>query len=132
MPCNPDVYAGMLGEKMDKHNTRVFLINTGWSGGPYGTGKRIDINLTRRMVNAALSGELDGVNYTLDTNFHVQVPDLCPGVPTEMLIPKNTWQDKEAYDATARKLARQFSDHFDKSYGNKDIKASIVSQCPGK
>jgi phosphoenolpyruvate carboxykinase (ATP) len=132
MPCNPDVYAGMLGDKMEKHNTRVFLISTGWSGGPYGTGKRIDINLTRRMVNAALSGELDDVKYTLDTNFHVQVPESCPGVPTEMLIPKNTWQDKEAYDVAARKLAKQFSDHFDKSYGSKNIKASIVSQCPGK
>ncbi len=132
MPLNPDMYADMLGEKMEKYNTQVYLINTGWSGGPYGIGSRIDINLTRRMVNAALSGELINVDYQQDANFHLQVPMTCPGVPSAMLLPKNTWQDKDAYDTAAGKLARQFSDYFDKAYGRKDIKNSIKSQCPGK
>ncbi len=132
MPLTPHMYADMLGEKMEKFNTQVYLINTGWSGGPYGIGSRIDINLTRRMVNAALSGELINVDYQQDTNFHLQVPLTCPGVPSAMLLPRNTWQDKDAYDTAAQKLARQFSDYFDKAYGGKDIKESIVRQCPGK
>ncbi|HNS16430.1 MAG TPA: phosphoenolpyruvate carboxykinase (ATP) [Bacteroidales bacterium] len=132
MPLNPDMYADMLGEKMEKFNTQVYLINTGWSGGPYGVGHRIDINLTRKMVDAALSGDLENVIYEQDKNFHLQVPLSCPGVPSAILLPRNTWQDKDAYDSTAKKLARQFCDHFDKAYGGKDIKESIVRQCPGK
>ncbi len=132
MPCNPDMYAGMLGEKMEQHQTRVFLVNTGWSGGGYGVGKRIDLPLTRRMVNAALSGELDQVDYTEDTLFHVQVPKTCPGVPAEMLNPVNTWSDPAGYKIAAQKLAKQFSDYFDKAYGNKNLGEDIVSQCPGK
>jgi len=132
MPLNPDMYAEMLGEKMEKFNTQVYLVNTGWSGGPYGIGNRIDINLTRRMVNAALSGELKNVEYQQDKNFHLQVPMTCPGIPSAMLLPRNTWQDKEAYDAAAKKLAQQFSNHFDKAYGGKGIKESVVRQCPGK
>lgn len=132
MPLNPNWYADMLGEKMERYNTQVYLINTGWSGGPYGIGSRIDISLTRRMVNAALTGELETAEYKDEENFHMQVPTTCPGIPSEMLFPKNTWEDKEAYDVAARKLARQFSNHFDKSYGNKNINESIVSQCPGK
>jgi phosphoenolpyruvate carboxykinase (ATP) len=132
MPLNPHMYADMLGDKMENYNTQVYLINTGWSSGPYGVGSRIDISLTRKMVNAALSGNLEKVEYEQDSNFHVQVPTSCPGVPSEMLSPRNTWKDKDAYDTAARKLAKQFSDHFDKAYGNKSIKDSIVSQCPGK
>lgn len=132
MPCNPHIYAEMLGEKMKKHHTRVFLINTGWSGGAYGTGKRIDISLTRRMVDAALSGELDHVEYVEDTLFHLNVPLSCPGVPQEMLLPKNTWADKEAYEVAAKKLAQQFSFAFGKCYGGKNIREGIISQCPGK
>jgi len=132
MPAKPAVYAAMLGEKMEKHNTRVYLINTGWSGGAYGTGKRIDITLTRKMVNSALNGELERVGYITDERFHVDIPRTCPGVPAEMLVPENTWSDKQAYAVTANKLARQFSDHFDRAYGNQDISESIVRQCPGK
>jgi phosphoenolpyruvate carboxykinase (ATP) len=132
MPLNPHMYADMLGEKMEKFNAQVYLINTGWSGGPYGIGSRIDINLTRKMVNAALSGELINVDYQQDMNFHLQVPLTCPGVPSAMLLPRNTWQDKDAYDTAAKKLAMQFSNHFDKAYGGKDIKESVVKQCPGK
>ncbi len=132
MPLNPDIYAEMLGKKMEEHNTNVFLINTGWSGGAYGVGSRIDLPLTRRMVNAALNGELDNVEYVPNKTFHLMVPKSCEGVPTEMLDPINTWADKEAYHATARKLAEKFSAHFDKAYGDKNLSSSIVSQCPGK
>lgn len=132
MPGNPDVYAGMLGEKMKKFKTKVYLINTGWSGGAYGTGKRIDLTLTRKMVDAALSGELEKVQYERDNLFHLDVPKSCPGVPSEMLWPKNTWQDKDAYDQQAHMLAKKFSDSFDKNYGHKQIKESVVKVCPGK
>lgn len=132
MPCKPDVYATMLGVKMEKFQTRVFLINTGWSGGGYGVGKRIDLTLTRRMVNAALNGELDAVEYTDDSIFHLQVPVSCPGVPAGMLNPVNTWSDHDAYRTAAIKLASQFSDHFDKAYGKNNLPASMVAQCPGK
>lgn len=132
MPCNPDTYAGLLGEKMDKHSARVYLVNTGWSGGGYGVGKRIDLTLTRRMVNAAFSGELEHVVYHQNSLFHLMVPGSCPGIPSEMLDPVNTWSNKEAYQKAAEKLAKQFSDHFDKAYGDKNLPDSIVSQCPGK
>jgi phosphoenolpyruvate carboxykinase (ATP) len=132
MPLNPDVYAGMLGEKMETHNTSVYLINTGWSGGAYGVGSRIDLPLTRAMVNAALNGDLENVEYKEDHLFHLNIPDSCPGVPSEMLQPVNTWADKEAYRETAAKLAAKFSSHFDKAYGSKGLSDKIVSQCPGK
>ena len=132
MPLNPDVYASMLGEKMEKHQSQVYLINTGWSGGPFGIGKRMDINLTRKMVNAALNGDLDHVDYDYDPVFHVNIPKSCPGVPTEILHPKNTWADKEAYDKQAKMLAEKFSTAFDKAYGNKGINESVIKVCPGK
>jgi phosphoenolpyruvate carboxykinase (ATP) len=132
MPRNPDVYARMLGERMQKHGTRVYLINTGWSGGPYGVGERMDINLTREIVDAALSGKLEGVEYVEDAAFHINVPRHCPGVPSAVLFPRNTWADKEAYDARARRLAQDFSAHFDKAYGDKGIDPAVVRQCPGK
>lgn len=132
MPGNPHIYSRMLGEKMQKFHTKVYLINTGWSGGAYGTGKRIDLTLTRKMVDAALSGELEKVSYRRDELFHLDVPETCPGVPDEMLWPRNTWDDKEAYDKQARMLAKKFSDAFDKNYGHKDINPNVVSVCPGK
>ncbi|MCX6257398.1 MAG: phosphoenolpyruvate carboxykinase (ATP) [Bacteroidia bacterium] len=132
MPCNPDVYASMLGEKIRSHSSVVYLINTGWSGGGYGVGKRIDIPLTRAMVNAALTGELEKVEYKKDNIFHIFIPTSCPGVPSEILFPVNTWKDKEAYYEAAEKLAKQFSEAFDKNYGNKNIADSVISQCPGK
>ncbi|MBD3190346.1 MAG: phosphoenolpyruvate carboxykinase (ATP) [Candidatus Heimdallarchaeota archaeon] len=131
MPRNPDDYAQLLGEKMERHKTSVFLVNTGWSGGPYGIGERMDINLTRRLVEAALSGELTDVEYQTDTNFHLQVPTSCPGVPTEVLWPKNTWKDKDAYDKRAEKLAKEFAEHFNKAYAGK-VAPEIEKACPGK
>ncbi len=133
MPRNPSVYADMLGEKLRTHGTKVFLVNTGWSGGPYGVGKRIDINVTREIVHATLSGELEKVEYQDDPIFHVQVPQSCPGVPDPtILTARNTWADKAAFDARAQQLAAEFSAHFDKAYGGKGIAPSIEAQCPGK
>lgn len=132
MPCLPHYYSDKLGDKMKKYGTKVFLVNTGWSGGPYGVGKRIDIDLTRAMVNAALDGKLDNVEYQENKLFHLAVPVLCPGVPSEILNPQNTWSDKDAYVKRAEKLASEFSANFDKSYGDKNIDEKVRSQCPGK
>ncbi len=130
MPRNPDVYASMLGEKMREHGSTVYLINTGWSGGPYGKGSRMDITLTRKMVEAAVSGALDNVEFEPDPIFKVLVPKTCPGVPAEILKPINTWEDKVDYDFRARMLAKDFQDHFKKAYGNKNIAPEIAEQCP--
>jgi phosphoenolpyruvate carboxykinase (ATP) len=132
MPRNPDVYAGMLGEKLDRHGTTVYLVNTGWSGGPYEVGKRIDITVTRRMVQAALEGELKGVTTHEDPFFRVLVPEKVPGVPAEILSPRETWRDKKAYDERARKLACEFGAHFEKAYGKKGIDAAVAAECPGR
>jgi phosphoenolpyruvate carboxykinase (ATP) len=132
MPCLPRLYAELLGRKLDTHKTGVYLINTGWSGGPYGVGKRMDINLTRAMVNACLDGKLSNVAFKPEGLFHLDIPVTCPGVPDEILIPENTWTDKNAYQQRARKLAREFSERFDKAYGDKNIDAAVRAQCPGK
>jgi phosphoenolpyruvate carboxykinase (ATP) len=132
MPRNPDVYASMLGERMKKHGSQVYLVNTGWSGGPFGVGARMDIDITRAIVHAALSGELDDVEYEEDPLFHIMVPTACPDVPCEILNPRNTWKDKEAFDLRAQKLAQDFAAHFDRAYGTKGIDPAVISQCPGK
>jgi phosphoenolpyruvate carboxykinase (ATP) len=132
MPLNPDIYASMLGERMRQHGSQVYLINTGWSGGPFGVGSRMDINLTRAIVAAALEGKLDDVAYVEDKTFHLMIPTSCPGVPPEILFPRNTWEDKDAYDARARRLAAEFSTHFDEAYGDKGIDPEVIAQCPGK
>ncbi len=132
MSLMPKIYSELLGRQLQKHKSRVFLINTGWTGGPYGTGERIDINLTRAIVNAALDGKLDDVEYSENKLFHLEVPNYCPGVPSVMLNPINTWADKDKYREFAKKLALEFSQHFDKAYGNKRIAEEVRIQCPGK
>ncbi len=132
MPCNPDVYAGMLGARMESYSSEVFLVNTGWSGGPFGEGRRMDIKLTRALVKAAMNGDLKDVDYLDDPVFHVKVPQSCPGVPAQILNPRETWQDKEAYDQRAQKLAGEFAAHFEKAYGSKNIAPEIAAQCPGR
>jgi len=112
MALSPTVYADLLGTKIAQHNVKVWLVNTGWSGGPYGAGQRMKIAYTRAMVNAALSGALDDVATTPDPIFGVGVPAACPDVPTDVLNPRTTWADKAAYDAQARKLAGMFVDNF--------------------
>jgi phosphoenolpyruvate carboxykinase (ATP) len=132
MPCLPNKYSDLLGKKMQEHQTVVYLVNTGWSGGPFGMGNRMDIMMTRAMVNAALDGKLQNVQFKKDPLFHLDVPVSCPGVPSEILFPENTWNDSSAYKERAKKLAREFSDYFDKAYGNKQIDPKVREQCPGK
>ena len=132
MPRNPDAYASMLGERMERYDTLVYLINTGWTGGPHGVGHRIDLPLTRRMVNAALSGDLDGAEYDRDPIFKVAVPKTCPGIDdVSILHPVNTWQDPAAYEERARKLAHDFAESYEKSYGDKGIDPAVAAECPG-
>jgi phosphoenolpyruvate carboxykinase (ATP) len=114
MVLHPGVYADLLGKKMDQHNAACWLINTGWSGGPYGVGQRMKIGYTRAMIRAILSGKLAQVATTPDSIFGVQVPTSCPEVPSEVLQPRNTWADKDAYDRQARDLARRFNENFKK------------------
>ena len=132
MPCLPHIYADLLGRKMREHETTVYLINTGWSGGPYGVGSRMDIMMTRAMVDAALDRKLQHVEYRKDPLFHVDVPLSCPGVPTEILTPEHTWPDKDACQKRALRLSWEFSDHFNKAYGNKNIDPAVQKACPGK
>ncbi len=112
MPMHPSVYAKLLGERIKKHNAQCWLINTGWSGGPYGVGERMKIKYTRAMLNAALEGKLDDVETVEDPIFGLHIPTKVDGVPDEVLIPRNTWADKEEYDKTAKKLAQMFIDNF--------------------
>lgn len=112
MALHPSVYAKILGEKIAEHNVNCWLINTGWSGGPYGVGARIDIHHTRALLKAALSGELDQVTFRTDERFNLRVPEVCPGVPAKILVPRNTWDDVNAYDAKALELAQAFIDNF--------------------
>ena len=114
MPLDPMVYAKMLGEKIERNGTRVYLINTGWSGGSYGVGSRIKLKYTRKMVEAAQSGIIDDSEFVHDERFNLDVPTSCPGVPDELLNPRSTWADKDAYDATAEKLAQMFVENAEK------------------
>lgn len=132
MPCLPHMYSELLGKKMKEHQTDVYLVNTGWSGGPYGVGERIDILVTRAIVDAALDGKLKDVAYYSDHLFHLEVPKSCPGVSPEILNPENTWPDKAKFKERAQKLAAEFSNYFDKAYGNKNIDDNVRKQCPGK
>jgi len=113
LPQPPAVYAHMLGEKLETHpHVNVWLVNTGWTGGPFGEGSRMPIKATRRLLNAALSGELDGVEYRVDEMFGLEVPVEVHGVETALLDPRSTWADPSAYDAKARELAQMFVDNF--------------------
>ncbi|MBN2657711.1 MAG: phosphoenolpyruvate carboxykinase (ATP) [Spirochaetales bacterium] len=132
MPRMPMMYSNLLGEKIEKHKTNVYLINTGWCGGPYGIGKRIDISITRRIVYAAISGELEDVGYEYDELFHVNIPKECPGVDPIILKPFNAWIDKTEFNYRAENLAEEFSDHFNKAYGHMSIDTGIKAMCPGK
>jgi phosphoenolpyruvate carboxykinase (ATP) len=114
LPLPPSTYAEMLGERIQEHGARVYLVNTGWTGGPYGLGRRIDLEHTRAMVQAATSGALEGVPTTRHRIFNLDVPKRCPGVPDEMLDPQSTWPDKEKYEIEARELARMFADNFER------------------
>nr|WP_266096615.1 phosphoenolpyruvate carboxykinase (ATP) [Rubrobacter marinus] len=114
LPLPATVYSTMLSEKLREHGTRCYLINTGWSGGPYGVGSRIDISDTRRMVTAVIGGELDKGETRKDPNFGLNVPVEVPGVDASVLDPRQTWADKEAYDKQAKNLAGLFASNFEK------------------
>ncbi len=113
LPRPPQEYARMLGERLDRHDVPVWLVNTGWTGGPFGTGSRMSIAHTRSMVRAALSGALDDVPTAIDPVFGVAVPTACPDVPSEVLTPRSTWADPEAYDHRAAELAAMFAANFE-------------------
>ena len=114
MPMHPGVYADLLSDKMAEHGATAWLINTGWSGGSYGEGKRMKIKYTRAMLNAALDGELDDVEYVTDERFGFEIPTSCEGVPGEILIPKQTWANGDSYDEMADKLASMFNKNFER------------------
>lgn len=126
LPLHPTKYAEMLGAKLKKHNAKVWLVNTGWSGGVYGVGERIDIHYTRALVTAALEGKLDKVSFLKHEIFGLDMPASCPDVPAEVLNPRNTWKDKDAYDAKAAMLAEAFVKNFEKfaEYANDEILAA--------
>ena len=112
LPLPPGRYAAMLGEKIARHGARVWLVNTGWTGGPYGVGRRMKIAYTRAMIRAALSGALDRVGYERDPLFNIDVPTSVPDVPSEVLRPRNTWANGSDYDVQAKRLAQMFADNF--------------------
>lgn len=114
LPLHPTRYADLLGKKINQHQVNVWLINTGWTGGGYGVGERINLAYTRAMITAALNGDLDEVNYTQHPIFGIQMPDSCPNVPSYLLHPRNTWTDAEAYDHAALHLSGLFRDNFAK------------------
>ncbi len=123
MPLHPTIYAELLAEKIKKHSSAVWLINTGWTGGEYGIGSRMKLSYTRRMVNAVLDGELDNVEYEEDPIFGLMIPTNIPEIPNEVLNPRNTWSDKGAYDTKANALANMFKQNFEqfKDQANEDI-----------
>jgi phosphoenolpyruvate carboxykinase (ATP) len=112
MVLHPTVYAKFLGERIARHDARVWLVNTGWTGGAYGVGSRMKISHTRAMIKAALAGKLDNVQYATDPFFNLEVPQSVPGVPSEVLNPRNTWENAAEYDMQAAKLARMFIENF--------------------
>jgi phosphoenolpyruvate carboxykinase (ATP) len=112
LPLAPSRYARMLGEKIARHDARVWLVNTGWTGGPYGVGARMKLAYTRAMIGAVLSGALDTVAFSKDPVFNLDIPVSCAGVPADVLTPRATWADGAAYDAQAAKLARMFVENF--------------------
>ena len=128
LPLNPNVYARGLGERISRYKARVWLVNTGWTGGAFGVGKRMSISHTRAMISAALSGQLDNVEYQRHPIFNLEMPTACPGVPKDVLDPRSTWTDKTAYDAQARKLATMFVDNFKTFEG--DVDRAVVEAGP--
>ncbi|WP_093471064.1 phosphoenolpyruvate carboxykinase (ATP) [Paenibacillus popilliae] len=120
LPLRPNVYADMLGDKITKHGVKVYLVNTGWSGGPYGIGKRMNLMYTRAMVKAIINGSIEKSSFTPHSVFGILIPDVVPFVPHELLDPRNVWGDKSAYDRKAEQLAQLFAQNFEKFSGVAD------------
>ena len=121
MALPPATYAKLLGEKIQKHDVDVWLVNTGWTGGPYGKGTRMKLSLTRAIVKAVLSGSLKEVKTEKDPIFGLSIPVSCPDVNAEVLNPRNTWTDKAAYDQKARELAAMFESNFKEYASDMDL-----------
>ena len=128
MPRHPSVYAKLLGERIRQHKTTCWLVNTGWSGGAYGVGQRMKIQHTRTLVRAAIDGKLKSVETKRDPFFGLNVPQACPGVPHDVLNPRDTWSDKPAYDDTARELTKRFEKNFERfqTHVSRDVAAAGV------
>jgi phosphoenolpyruvate carboxykinase (ATP) len=129
LPLHPMVYADMLGERIVKHHTKIWLVNTGWSGGMYGTGKRMHLPYTRAMIKAALDGRLDNVPYKRESIFNLEIPQECFGVPKELLDPQATWQDPSTYALQAKILTEKFIETMTQ-YRDK-VPAEVLSSGPG-
>ena len=132
LPLHPTRYAEMLGEKINTYGTKVWLVNTGWSGGPYGVGKRMKLDYTRAMISAVLEGQLEEAAYETDPIFGLSFPSAVPGVPSEVLNPRNTWKDKMAYDEKALKLAEAFRKEFQQyeNFASEEILSAAPSVVP--
>jgi phosphoenolpyruvate carboxykinase (ATP) len=128
LPLHPKVYADLLKDKIGQHNARVWLVNTGWTGGAFGTGERMPLEFTRAMVRAALNGDLDDVPTRVDPHFGLRVPEECPKVPSKVLNPKLTWEDPKSYDDQARQLVERFKSNFAQFEG--EVSANIVEAGP--
>jgi len=127
-PLPPQRYAEMLGERIARHGVRVFLVNTGWVGGPYGVGRRVELRYTRAMVRAALNGDLDNVPMQREPYFGLLIPTGCPGVPGALLDPKALWSDPDAYDAQARQLAERFAENYRRFGGEPRHPAAVAAR----
>jgi phosphoenolpyruvate carboxykinase (ATP) len=128
LPLAPHVYAEMLGKRLKQHNAACWLVNTGWTGGKFGIGKRMSLKITRALVNAALDGKLDGAEFVTEPAFGLHIPVACPGVPSEILNPRNAWPDKSTYDKQAADLAARFESNFQQF----DVKESVRAAGPRK
>src|SRR6185436_3914988 len=128
MALRPSVYANLLGKRLAQHKLPVWLVNTGWTGGAYGTGQRMSLAYTRAIVRAVLRGELSEASFRRDPVFGFDVPESCPGVPSEVLNPRGTWKDPSAYDAQAKKLAGMFAKNF-VQFAN-DVSAEVRAAGP--
>ncbi len=128
MTLDPTVYAELLGRLLREHKSNVWLVNTGWTGGPYGEGRRMEIKYTRAMLNAALDGKLDGASFKKESYFGLMIPDSVPGIPQDVIDPRLTWKNKNAYDAKARELAARFHDNF-KVYAG-DVSQDVIDAAP--
>ena len=129
MPRRPEVYGNLLREKIAHHAATCWLVNTGWTGGAYGTGSRMPIRATRAVLTAALDGSLQNTEFRKDPNFGFDVPTACPGVPEVLLDPRRTWEDPAAYDAQAAKLVHMFAENFAQyvPFIDDDVKAAAIS-----
>ena len=124
MPWAPKIYAEMLGQRLREHKAQCWLVNTGWQGGPYGVGKRMSLPYTRAMVNALVDGKLADVEFEIEPSFGLSIPKSCPGVPPELLNPRNSWKDKAAYDKLAAELSARFAKNFEQFDAPPEVKAA--------